>query len=310
MPEFTQPWLQSLTQAIDIPETRQIKPWFERIDSLYRQQAKVSPGQAADEVWEFGAKRGMVSILSLLPTMESEWEFDDHKEFTFRRNPLPSSIETLDQWKAEIGLSDCKIALEVGVLSADWTNFVRREALRQKKTFSSGTATATGMQSIACDASWRDGSWQMTLDGTEWLVVEIHDPFQTARPSVDTIRAAVWKSLEYAETAAKRCRWEEIAVQNPRDWAAQCPLLAELHQEVISSREYCSAVRYAWESAWPIVYREQNILRGQSDIACIREQISHAMTQNADLTIWMFVMAKLLATSTIGSGLGTNGTFR
>jgi hypothetical protein len=59
-----------------------------------------------------------------------------------------------------------------------------------------------------------------------------------------------------------------------------------------------------------VIYREQNRLQGSCDIDWVRRELELCFLNVPQLTIWAFVLGKVICQHQIGRGLGVSGEFK
>ncbi len=311
---FTQSWIQALMQAADQPVTRTIKPSLEWIDKVSLSRGSAERSDAAQALWDYGQVHYLTNILSILPTAQKRWEFPDDDRFLFDRREA-CKISTFEEWKQHLGIEPATFALAAEVTNSDWTTLVRQQAVRQQQPFNSSAFGSANILRPHCHASWDGAAWTVSFEEIAWLVVEFEDVAKVSRPAIASIQDQLLFSLAEAESKllpkhAGKCSIRDVGEQ----WKDCVRQLAPLHSIVLSQDGSAKSsfhpwTRKIWNCVWPVVYREQNVLRGQADVDSVRPEIAECLATAPQMTVWMFVFAKLLSQIQTGMGLGICADF-
>lgn len=302
---FTQSWIQALTQAADSPVARTIKPKLELIDKISLQRSDGERDVAAQELWDYAVECNLTSVLSILPAMRPAWEFPDDDRFQFERKNI-EEITDFAMWQTHLGLQPARFSMKSSVTSSDWTTLVRDEAVRQQKPFNSTAFSNSNKVEPDCVAVWDTSKWTIRFDDIEWLSINYEEPPLVQRPAFGEIEETLTWALAQAdsELVPKRVSQCTLPVFS-KAWYTGIDSLAEWHGQVLGNRsDYSPWLRRTWQCVWPTVYREQNVLRGQADVTAIRSEMAACIRAVPQLTVWMFVFAKLTCFTQTGMGLG------
>ena len=87
--------------------------------------------------------------------------------------------------------------------------------------------------------------------------------------------------------------------------------LEHLHKQILTTQanDFAPWFRRTWACVWTVVYREQNVLRGQANVDVVRAELAACVSTVPRLTTWMFVFAKLICENQLGRGLGICGDY-
>ncbi len=312
---FNQSWIQALTQAAEIPATRTIKSKLEWVDTLSLNRPDVDGLAAAKSLWDFAESEGLGGLLHILPTSQSTWVFDSEDVFLYERSqPELAELKTawsFDHWTRAIGLQPTTYGLVAEVTSTDWMGLVRKEAVRLKQSLNTAAVTQASTMYLPCTARWSDNAWTVQFDQLDWIVVSYEDPVTVPHPSLEAIQATLTQSLHAANTTlvaknAAACAF----IMRPSPWMECAPALRPLHELMLdSASDFSPWLVKTWNCVWPVIYREQNVLKGQADIDYLRSELKACLSAQSRLTMWMFLFAKLVCQMQLGRGLGLCADF-
>ncbi len=312
---FTQSWIQALTLAAENPLVRTIKPKMDLIHSLSKSQTDADRQVSAQTLWDFAAAQGLVELLQILPTLEANWVFDTDDKFLYRRAEVdghePLGPLTFERWKQAMGLEASQFPLVAEVYCGDWTSLVRSEAVRLQKRLNTSAVLQTSTMQLPCTARWDTKQWSVQFDQVDWIMVAYDDLPVMRRPDFAQLEERLMWSLANANDAlvvkkAAACSYR------PRDqaWYDCVHSLRPLHSMMQDNHSAFSTwLLRTWNCVWPIVYREQNQLREKADIDWVRTEFRDCLAAQPKLCVWMFVFAKLVCQSQIGTGLGICADF-
>ena len=302
---FTSSWIQALTKAADNPLARGIKPKLEWLDQLSLQRASQERQEAAEQLWAYADANSLLPLLHCLPVRSSPWRFDDDDRFIIH-HPNPPAIETIEDWCAQLGIADGEYRVQTEVTASDWTSLVRSEAVRNQKPFSSSAFDGQTTMQIEGVARWLDGHWELGFDSIDWLTVSFDEPIQVPRPDWSALEDTVTWCLTECDLVKRAQKLGPTkSASGGLAWIDCIDSLQPMHDWVLSHQSGLGDwVKQAWCCVWPTVYREQNVLRGRADLVTIRDQMANCMTNASELTVWLFVFAKLVCLTQRGSGMG------
>ncbi len=314
---FTQQWLQSLTLAAKEPVAQQIKPLLETINELTRQHGEGNRLDAAKRLWDFSKTEGLLALLELMPMQQTNWVFDRDDNFAYNRRVAdqPGSAQatsTVDYetWTSWLGLAPCRVPMQAEVNSRDWQSLLRQEAVRLQQALNTAAVPAGLTLRLNCHAEWDLSHWLIRFDDAQWMVINYEDPFSVERPALaDIDDTLMWTVAAGHEALQPKSKSTTEVGSAP--WMNCVPRLQELHERIIvrDARQYSAWFRRVWACVWTVVYREQNVLRGQANIDVVRQEIATCIKEAPRLTLWMFVLAKLVCECQLGRGLGVSADY-
>lgn len=308
---FIENWIQSLTRSAGDLTAQRIKPMIDVINNLGKIDPEVDSLKTADKLWDFCTTEGLVGLLNFLPTQQPEWLFDPDDIFVYvRRNCEP--VTTQDAFRNAIGAQPAELAMTARVTSGDWTNIVRNEALRQRKSMNVTVFPDGNNLELASTAKWDGKHWQIAFEQIDWVTVNYEDPFRTKRPRLESmLESILWCAANANDSIVPKqvAKLTQPAIVD--DWFDCVPRLKSLHQQVLidDADNFAPWFRRTWRIVWPVVYRELNMLRGMIELEHARMEIAACITAVPRLTLWMFVYAKLISVAQVGRGLGPLGDF-
>lgn len=301
---FTQSWIQALTLASDRPITRTIKPKLDWIDILSRSHL-AGRELAARELWEYAAKVPLLPVLTILPIREARWEFQDEK-FLFRQEQVPQ-LKSLEDWSTQLGIVAADFGLIAEVTGTDWAGLVRQEAVRQQRSFSTAAGGGANLQ-LPCTARWEADQWVIRFDAVEWLSVCYEEPVTVARPEYASVESNLLFTVAEADQQLATLKTQpHKQVSRDIEWIDSVIELSEFHHQAFGNSS--PWMRQAWHCVWPTVYRERNLLKGKADLVRVRREMAECLTSVPELTVWMFVFAKLVCLARLGNGLGLSADY-
>ncbi len=308
---FTESWLQALTLSIQFPVVRQLKPLFDDINNLSRIEVEGDRLEGAQRVWNLAHENGIQATLSWLPTRRVPWNFDADGPLAFEQVAI-SELQEFSDWTGWLGLSSHTFSLMAAATSDDWARLVRDEAVRQKKSMSASGMPEGANVRIPCLATWANAKWTMRFEKPEWLQIQFEEPFRTERLTLDElIEPLGWMVASANESLVPKSLPKIVQDMVSVKWMECSTALKPFHIQVMEKdrKDYSPWFLRTWGCVWPIVYREQNILRGQADLDVLRSEISQCFQHVPKLTFWAFLFAKLVSSVFLGRGLGICGDF-
>lgn len=312
---FTQAWIQALTLVAENPLARTIKPQLELVNTLSRSRAEADRAQAAQELWQVVQHEGLSDLLKILPVHGAQWDFPSDDKFIYRRRDAASTVsdstevvasDAFDAWCRAMGLKPLEVPLTAEVFSGDWASLVRREAVRLQQSLSlSAVAHATTLH-LPCTARWDTQSWSITFDQVDWIVIDYEDLPEVRRPSYAEIEDGLaWLLAAANDTLvvkrAANCQFTPASAAWEDCVASLLPLHESLRGQASS---YAPWLLRTWYCVWPIVYREQQVLRERADINMLRRELKACLDAQPRLCLWMFLYAKLICQTQLSTGLG------
>ena len=314
---FTQQWLQSLTLAAKEPVAQQIKPLLETINELTRQHGEGDRLESAQRIWDFSTREGLLGMLELMPISQPNWVFDRDDNFAYTRRPddrtgSDNAKRALDfeTWTGWLGLTPCRIPMKAEVNNRDWQSVLRQEAVRLQQTLNTAAMPSGLTLNLNCHAEWDLTHWAIRFDDASWMVINYEDPFSVERPELAEIEETLlWAIAQAHDALLPKSKSSTEIGAGP--WMTCVPRLKDLHERIMvtDSTKYAAWFRRVWAAVWTIIYREQNVLRGQANIDIVRQEIATAIKEAPRLTLWMFVFAKLVCECQLGRGLGVSADY-
>jgi len=308
---FTQNWLQSLTLVAREPAAQRIKPLLDCADTLSRMNSEADRSDAAARLWEYATAENLKPLLEIIPFQQPIWHLDPDETFVFHHQPL-TAIDDLATWMTCLGVVPADIRLVAHVTSKDWMNVLRDSALRQQRAMNV-SSMPTGMNlELPCTATWDLTQWSIRFDQADWVDVQYEEPYSAARPAIEKLEdqlswlIATAHDKHIPKTVARWAQPAEFAA-----WMACVPSLELLHRQVLirDVKHMHAWFRRTWSAVWPVMYRQANVLRGQAELDTIRRELAACVEHVPQLTVWLFVFAKLVCTCHLGTGLGISGLF-
>lgn len=320
---FTQQWLQALTLVAREPVAQRIKPMLETVNDLTRPHCEGDRRVSARRLWDFASEEGLLGMLGIMPIEQPVWIFDTDDTFAYRRQPgsdqavqatgtSDGTALTFDRWTSLLGIDSCEIPLIAEVNSRDWSSLLRQEAVRLQQSLSTAAVPAGLTLHLKCKAQWDTTRWSIRFDDAQWMVVAYDDPFSVERPTMQDITDPLsWAIAQANDTlvpkAAGKLQWPA----EPTPWIDCVPAMRALHESILVSqaKHYAPWFRRVWTSVWTVIYREQNVLGGRANIDQVRQELAVAIKEAPRLTLWMFVLAKLVCECQLGRGLGISADY-
>lgn len=303
--QFTQSWIQALMKAADKPITRTIKPKLELMDRISLNRESEGRLEAAQELWDYATQHGLKEVLGILPVQSRNWEFPDEERFLYSRGTM-EQLDTFETWSKHLGLQPGEFKLQSEVTNSDWTTLVRQEAVRRQKPFDSAAFGKENTLHPPCTAIWDGSQWTVRFDEIPWLEIKYDESPTIKRLKLEEIE----ETLRYAMSEADKSMQPRIKspagfLDAVRPWQDCLDQFDSLHSSVLNRQaDYSVWFQRVWNCVWPVVYREQNVLRGCADIHVLRSEVAECLGSAPQLTVWMFVFAKLACQTQSGMGLG------
>jgi hypothetical protein len=311
MSEFTANWLQALMLATDSLAARNIRPWMTDIALLGAAKSVDGQIEASERLWKYGSSHGLLPLLGELPLRQPRFRFEGDECFQFAASGSDSVITTASEWAGWLGLVPLEQSWRGTITQSDWTNLLRREAVRLNKGLNVQAIPPTSMVEVGCTARWDTDHWIIQFHQPDWLVLEMEDVVCAPRPSAESIESMVLDVLDFAGR-----QWNiasKLSAFPPLDapWMNSVALLYSWHRAILVTNEVGLSpwMRRVWSAVWPVVYRERNRLKGTCDLDSIRKEIAECFRAAPQLTEWMFVFARLFCEVRFERGLGIAADF-
>jgi hypothetical protein len=319
---FSQSWIQALTSVAENPVARTIKPRMDLVNALVLARTETDRLDVARQLWDLAEQSGLTELLRVVPTARPQWVFDSDDVFLYRTvaSSLPptSAVKptagsfNFEAWQQAIGLLPTEVPLTAEIFNGDWASLVRKEALRLQQSFSMSAIGSSNTLTLPCRAGWDLKSWSVRFDSIDWVVVRYEEIPSMSRPSYEELEELfAWLIATSGEaTVPKKNSQCDFRPQLPA-WTDCVPALSGLHRLLSKSpNDFSPWMVRVWHCVWPIVYREQQVLRERADIAVVRNELRICLTAQPQLCLWMFLFAKLVCQTQVGTGLGFCADFR
>lgn len=302
MGSFTQSWIQSLTAAADNPNARKVKPSLELVNRLVRNPELEDRPVAAKDLWDYAESNHLRELISLLPALQSRWEFERDDTFIFSQ-PTSGQVTTFEQWSEQLGVVPSDFALQAEVNGTEWATLIREQAVQKQKAYSQ-TTLGNQTLSLSCTANWSGKAWEIRFESPDWFTVDYADAVTVERIGANTIDEVALEAIAKAESALSRDKTIPKSAEKQTSWTDCVPQVEDLLTKILGSSELSERTKMIVCCVWPTVYREENMLAGKADIDWLRPIMADCLKASPQLTIWMFVYAKLLFQLHRGYGLG------
>lgn len=309
--EFTENWLQALMLSATNEAARRIRPWMTDVGALSAVTYSDSQLESAKRVWEYGSRHGLTGLLSQSPLQQTPWRFEDDECFQFRR-PDPGTLLTDEgSFLESLGVVPLRIPLHACVTSSDWTNLLRREAVRRSKPLNVLAIPAGSMIEIDCWGVWDTRTWSIAFAQPDWLVIDQPGQVQAPRPLQPTIDALLLEGIDFANRNFKVATKLSAFAPQEAPWMSCVHALYGWHRSLLLSNEMGAStwLRRVWNCVWPVIYRERNRLRGGCDLQALRKEVAECFEHAPLLAEWMFLFARLVCEVQFEHGLSIAGDF-
>ncbi len=310
--EFTQNWLQALMQAATNESARRIRPWMTDLGLLTASEAVEGQVDAAKRIWGYGHANGLTELLSMSPLRQPDWRFEEDECFQFRHTGPTSSVTDEASFLNSLGIVPMQVELVGAITQSDWTNMLRREAVRRAKGLNVQAIPTGSLVEIPCDGHWDTRAWSIAFRQPDWLVLDQPGVFHATRPSREVIDAAITNALTFANRHFTVTGKPTQFHGNDVRWMASVGSLYDWHRKVLLNETSATSgwLRRVWNCVWPVLYRERNRLRGECSLNLLRAEIAECFTAAPLLTEWMFVFGRLVCEVEFERGLGIAGDFQ
>ena len=314
--EFTEKWLQALSLSAAHPAAQRIKPLMNDIDCICMQRNEQEQLDAASRLWDYAGTVELRPLLSATPFQFGEWRFEDDEEeaFVFER-PESDRTDSLDEWIQSLGIRQQQVPMVAIVNQEDWSQILRDEAIRLGRPLkvTGAPPSKESLLWLNCVAEWDRTDWTFRFVDPAWISKKFTGGFVVARPDWTAIEGKISKAVEFAikNLAKGTTNIPNIKIDIP-SWSHSIPALVRLHEKTFANQATSSSPWFyrTWNCVWPVIYREQNRLRGPCDIESIRRDLEVCFRSVPQLTIWTFALGKLICQHQLGRGLGISGEFK
>ncbi len=310
---FTENWLQALTLAVQSPAARLIKPHMTDIDNVSQARDEAIQTESAQRLWSYCQESGLVELLRLAPTAQSQWRFDGDEMFTFELSDAANQkVNDLESWSQSLGLVAGDFKLTATTTASEWAGLVRKEAVRQRRSSSADTGDGGMTLQLECTATWDREAWKVRFEKADWIERKFDEAFETDRPDLNETIEKLISAIISGEQNLLPKSLPHTTIASDRSWIQSVPSLVALHQSVMENKKLETKLwfRKTWGAVWPVIYREQNRLDQPCELSVLRRELADCFAHAPKLTVWMFVAAKLLCVAYLGRGLGICGNFR
>ncbi len=304
----------------DNPHARTIKPKLELVNALVLSRDEVDRVDTAKQLWDLANNEGLTELLGVLPLSRSTWVFDSEDVFLYQRATEPKSVSlaqgtsawSCEAWQQAMGLVPTQVPLTAEIYAGDWASLVRKEAVRLQKSFNMSAVEQANTLSLPCTAQWDTKHWKVKFDQVEWVVVAYDDTPGMSRPNYAELEEFLtWLIASAGEAQVNKKSAKCDYQPQVQAWADCVEGLRGLHQMLGQpGKDFSPWLVRVWHCVWPIVYREQHVLRERADLDQVRRELKACMEAQPRLCLWMFVFAKLVCQSQVGTGLGFCADYR
>jgi hypothetical protein len=308
---FTENWLQALMQAASNASARRIRPWMTDLSALCAVGLTDGQCDAAKRIWDYGKNHGLIGLLSQIPVRETHWRFEDDECFRFLRPSVAPLLVSEQEFIASLGLVPTEIPLKGSVTQSDWTNLLRREAVRRSKPLNVQSIPTGSSVEVDCVGGWDTNAWSIRFLQPDWLVLPRSGVVETARPSPSVIEGLILDGISFANQHFKMSNKPTSRTPSDAPWMTSIESLYTWHRAVLLTNDTGASpwFRRVWGCVWPVIYRERNRLRGNCDLQSLRGEVAECFETMPQLTEWMFLFARLVCELQFERGLGIAGDF-
>lgn len=317
---FSQSWIQALTVVAANPLARTIKPKLELVNSLTLARSDVDRLAVSQQLWDLAVHEKLTDLLGVLPIAQAQWVFDSDDNFLYQRVTESGQVSLAQRegewncaaWQQALGLIPLQVNLSAEVFGGDWASLVRKEAVRLQQSFNMAAVGQANTVRLPCTAKWNVGQWSVRFDQVEWVVIPYDEIPYMPRPAYADLAELLNRLISVADSGLlnKQVGKSDYhpAVQ---PWAECVESLAELQLSLSkSSSSFSPWMARVWHCVWPIVYREQHVLRDRADLEHVRRELKVCLEAQPRLCQWMFLFAKLVCQTQLGNGLGFCADYR
>jgi hypothetical protein len=290
---------------------RRIRPWMTDIGLVAAATQTDGQMEAAHRLWDYGSQNGLIPLFEQIPLRQSRFRFQEDDLFSFSPlAPFPRLTE-FDDFTAFLGFTSSEMAWVAEVTLSDWTNLLRREAVRLGKGLNVQAIPTSTSVRIPCEARWNARQWSIHFEQPDWLTWEPTESLQAQRPNWDVVQSTLLDSLAYANGSFKNL--PKLGMFSPTDapWMRSLESLYAWHRSILVTNDLGLNpwVRRVWAAVWPVVYRERNKLRGECDLVALKREVAECFGSVPLLTEWMFIFARLACELICERGLGIAADF-
>ncbi|MFM2217165.1 MAG: hypothetical protein RL240_1483 [Planctomycetota bacterium] len=323
--EFTESWLQALTLSADHSHARSIRPWLTTIQTLAASAPNAEQAQEAEKLWEYASGHGLLSLITCLPARSTPWRFEDDECYKFspvdsssNQTPNGDAVGTTDgsaitkeRWLTELGISPVRFSGVAHVTAADWSNAIRKEAVKRGKPLNVTSIPAGNMLDLPCTLEWDLHQWKVSFTQPSWMQLTYESPFQADRTSMERLTEYLMDALGVGQEKFKPMQKLSAFEPESAPWTLCIPDFSEWHREVLFSQSIGLSpwMRRTWNCVWPVIMRERNRLRGPCDLQYLRTELKACFDSEPAMVQWMFILARLACEVRLGTGLGLCGDF-
>jgi hypothetical protein len=310
--EFTENWLQALMLAADNAAARRIRPWMTDIAAISAAALTEGQVESAERLWNYAQGHGLIPFLQLAPLQQTRFQFEDDECFRFERTAPAPALTSAATFIESLGLQAAEWEWTATVTHADWTNLLRKEAVRQSKPLNVQSIPITSsMVEAPCLARWDTKVWTIQFKQPTWLHWNPVGIGLTPRPSSDAIDAVTLDAIAFANQHFKIATKLSAFAPADASWTGSIASLSAWHRSVLITNDVGvhAWFRRVWFSVWPVIYRERNRLKGECDLPLLRKELAECFVHAPELTEWMFLFARLLCEAKFERGLGIAADF-
>ncbi len=289
---------------------RRIRPWMTDIALVAAATPSSGQLEAAQRLWDYGVTQGLLSLFEQIPLRQSIFRFQEDESFRFSPSTPFPRLSRVDEFLSLLGFIPSDQSWIAEVTISDWTNLLRREAVRRGKGLNVQAIPNSTAVRVPCTGRWSGNSWRIHFDQPDWLTLEPTEILQAPRPTWDVMEAAMLDSLAFANGNFKTPPRLAFPPIDP-SWMRSVESLYAWHRSILVTNDVGLNpwMRRTWSAVWPVVYRERNKLRGECDLAALRKEVAECFSSVPLLTEWMFIFARLACELLYERGLGISADF-
>jgi len=314
--EFTESWLQALTLSADHTHARSIRPWLTTVQTLAASEPSQEQAAEAQKLWDYANANGLTTLLECLPVRSIGWQFEDDECYKYSvQGQGESQSEEADarksRWLRDLGITPIEVSAVAHVTASDWSNALRKEAVRKGKPLNVTSIPAGNMLDLPCQLRWDLKTWTVHFAQPDWMRIVYEAPFRAPRPTMEELTERMIDALGVAQERFKPAMKLSAFSPESAPWTICIPDFSQWHREVLVTQSIGLSpwLRRTWNCVWPVIMRERNRLRGPCDLQYLRTELKACFDSEPAMVEWMFILARLACEIRLGTGLGLCGDF-
>ncbi len=143
--------------------------------------------------------KGLQALLEIAPYQGSDWLFDDDENFRFERS-FSEQLGTEEDWLDGLGVRASKISMVATVTHDDWTNLIRKEAVRLGKPLNVTAIPQGNLLRLPCVAHWDTKAWTIQFENPDWVQLKYEAIFTSERPSWNEVEETVLEAVLFGNS--------------------------------------------------------------------------------------------------------------